>query len=684
MTCSGVIPGTSRVFVRPLLLFLWFVLLASGIGVPARAAAPAPPTHPGLARGDFRFTKETGPDKGGAEGDAAVTSNRYDVLHYGLDLRIDPETTSLRGAVQMVFASVFPDLQTFVCDLTTDLEITSVEHDTGSLPFTQAGDTVAITLPAALAPGAVDSLTIHYRGQPSEPSFSRGLMFRTYHLGGQEGPSVANMSQPAYAKYWWPCKDRPGDKAPATINLTVPEDLVAVSNGKLVGTSLPETGWKTYYWREDYPVASYLVSVAISDFVRLDDHCSTAAGSEIPIHNWVFPPDQEDAAVDFAPLCEMIDICEGNYGPYPFPDEKYGHAEFLWSGAMEHQTVTSIGYGALIGDGSHDWLIVHELGHQWFGDSLTPDTWADIWLNEGFATYTEALWAEHLGGSAGYLANMLERRSPGSWAVQGPVYDPMPVFPGRVIYDKGAWILHMLRGRLGDEVFFPMLEDWAQGVQRPLETVTTAEFISHVGDWAGQDLRSFFWPYLTSTAIPHVACRFTVGTGPAGPATRLEVHLQQVQTPLFDNVFPIRVTTSSGQTVFHLRLDQAAASAVFDLPAAVEDVRLDPDSWVLWDPVREEEPSEGLFAAFPNPSRDGYVQFRYQLDDPAQVVLLIYDALGREVCSRDLGLVSPQAVFNEVAWDEKDRDGRPVPSGIYWAALEIGGRRSVRKIAVVR
>ena len=666
---------------------LIFGLLLAVFSITPALAKPGShdqPTHEDLVRWRFEATKLTIPDKGGAEGDAAVTSNRYDMLRYGLDLRIDPDEKSLIGSVQMVFSSKVEALQSFVCDLTVELEILGVDHLSGALPFTHHGDSVLVMLPGNLVLAEVDSLTIRYRGQPIEPSFNRGLMFRDYSLAGHQGQSVASMSQPAYAKYWWPCKDRPGDKALSSVSITVPDHLVGVSNGKLLGTSIPEVGWQTYFWREDYPIASYLISVAIADYVPLTDHCSTDAGSEIPLLNWVFPPDADDALVDFEPLCRMLNMCEEHFGPYPFQGEKYGHAEFLWSGAMEHQTVTSIGYGSLLGDGSHDWLVVHELGHQWFGDSLTPATWADIWLNEGFATYTEALWTENLHGHDVYLAKLLQWRRPSSWAAQGPVHDPVPVFPGRVIYDKGAWILHMLRGRLGDAVFFPMLEDWAQGESRALDIVTTEDFIAHAGTWAAEDLGPFLWPYLESTELPQVAFDFNVGDGAAGPQTLLEINLRQVQTTLFDNMFPVEVTMGGEQTTYLVRLNQATATSVIEAPSAVLDVQLDPDSWVLWEPVGTSNPQEGLTAAYPNPSSDGSVKLRFKLLNPANIKLRVYDALGREVDYQDLGRILPEAGYNEVVWNEKNTAGHPVPSGIYWATLEIAGKRSVRKISIVR
>jgi len=666
-------------------LFLPVVALTAETDSAGYPEAENSESHDEFGRAHYLATKISPiNDKGPDDGDAAVSSDRFDLQRCDLDLRLDPVLGSISGSVQMVLASLEADLGTVVFDFSSAMEVLSINHLTGNLPFTHNGDSVVVTLPAPLSVDQLDSLTISYRGTETEPVFDRGLMFRQYNLGGHDGISIASLSQPAYAKYWWPCKDKPGDKFLASINVTVPDDLVAVSNGSLLGTSLPETGWKTYYWQEDYPIASYLVSVAVGDYVLLADHCSTVIGSEIPISNWVFPPDEDDGLVDFEPLCEMMDMCEGLFGPYPFAGEKYGHAEFLWSGGMEHQTVTSIGYGSLIGDGSHDWLVVHELGHQWFGDSLTPATWADIWLNEGFATYCESLWKEDQSGQQAYLDNLLSWRRPGIWSRQGPVYNPSPVFPGRVIYDKGAWILHMLRRRLGEDVFFPMIEDWSQGGGRPLATVTTEDFITHATAWAGQDLAAFFWPYLNETDIPQINFDFILDEGVFGPQSQATVTIRQTQNVMFDNIFPVVVTTASGPVTHLVPLNTAQTTTVLEADGPITNLQLDPDSWVLWDASGTTGPGQGLVTAYPNPSVDGYVQLSFRLDFPANITLEIFDARGALVTVQDLGWVSPESSGNEAVWDQEDQSGRPVAAGTYWARLDIGGQYSVTKFTVLR
>jgi aminopeptidase N len=671
------------------LLACLFCLAAAADG--AAAAGERAEPHGALTRQDFVAAKSVPAGdrfgKNGENGDAAVTSGRYDMLRQALDLRIDPQERTISGAVQMVFASDYAGLSSIVFDLVANLDVDSISHRSGSLAFSHLADSVVVTLPTALAPGTVDSLVVYYGGRPTSPVVNRGLMFKTHFPVppiplSELVPMVANMSQPAYAQSWWPCKDRPDDKFLMLMSLTVPDTLIGVSNGTMLGETAAGPGWRTFHWREDHPIASYLVSVAITDYVLLETPCTTGLGTVVPLRNWVFPGDVAAAGVDFAPLCDMMDFCESVYGPYPFAGEKYGHAEFLWPGAMEHQTVTSIGASSLDGLGDREWLIVHELGHQWFGDSLTPAAWADIWLNEGLATYTEALWFEHTLGSAAYDTYLANLRQEGEWIDQGPVYDPIPIFPGRVIYDKGAWIVHMVRARLGDAAFFPFLTDWAGGASRRLGQVATQEFVDLAGNWAGEDLNGFLWPYLTTTVLPVVSFSYQASDGLAGPDTHLRVDLAQLQSPLFDNTYPVVVTTTAGQTTLAVNLAAATAGADFELAAPITAVQLDPRQQVLWRPGAAEQTSAGLTLAFPNPTRGEYVVFRYSLAAAARPRLQVFDLMGREVVSRDLG-PRPAGVY-EWGWDVTGDQGARVPSGTYWAAMQLDGRRSVVRFSVVR
>ncbi len=672
--------------------WLWTVLPWAWLLAVAPAAAGPPPLDPSASltafweapnRRDFENAKAAG----GGEGDAAATSDRYDVQHYRLDLTVDPVAETIQGSMRMIFASRREGLARIVLDLAGSLGVDSVRYHGGTVPYTHGGDSLTVILWAGLPRDTVDSLEVFYGGHPEPQSTHYGLTFKRHHAGyghtpEEQGPIIASLSEPAYAKYWWPCKDRPDDKALSRLRITVPDSVVAVSNGILRASTPAAPGWTTWDWEETHPIASYLISVAISDYVLLADDCaSQATGATIPLRNWIFPPEVTAAEADLVPLCEMINVLEGLLGPYPFADEKYGHAEFLWGGAMEHQTVTSYSIGMFTGDLNYQYIMLHELSHQWLGDAVGPAAWADIWLNEGFATYCEALWAEHRGGRSLYLAYLDFRRSSQDWVGNGPVYDPFPVFPGRVIYDKGAWILHMLRGRLGDALFFALLNRWATDPAHLYGTVTTAEFEALAELYAGEDLHGFFDPWLNTEAVPRLSLTHEIGDGPQGAGTRLTLTLHQTQPVLIDNIYPVLVSMTPGDTTLALRLTGREVTQVFAMSAPVTGVELDPEHWVLWEPATVPQSGPTLTGIYPNPAPLGPVNLSYRLASAAQVTVKVYDVRGRLVAERRLDL--PAAEGNVFFWDGRDDDGRRAPAGIYWAALEVHGQRSVRKFTIV-
>jgi aminopeptidase N len=672
------------------------VVLFCSLGAAVAATQPQSPDLPypdgNLHRLDWENKRVL--DKGPEDGDYTPGSERYDILRSELNLRLDTAAGTVAGEVKHVFASLDDTLQTVILDLADGhgLTVSAVTGTGGPLPFEHAADALRVRLPAALLAGAVDSVTVTYGGVPSSPALRRGLWLETYRIyqGAQvthEGPIFATMSQPAYAKYWWPCKDRPDDKIDhLTIRCTVPEGLTAAAPGLLADQGASEPGWTTFTWIHTYPIASYLVSVAVSDYVVWQDDCATPLGTNMPLQHFVYPGHVDSSYVLFGRTCEMIAACEEWFGSYPFGREKYGHAEFTWGGAMEHQTCTSFGATFF---GSPRWsqrIVVHELAHQWFGNSVTPRTWADIWLNEGLATYSEALWFEYEGGSERYHEYMRLARPESDWVGQGPVYDPVPVFPGRIIYDKGAWIIHMLRGRLADDpAFFQLLQDWTQAGDRAFGTVTTEEFIAHCAIYAGEDLAAFFWPYLTTDDVPRVYLRHELAADGNGGAT-VTLTLRQTQAAAFDNIYPIHLELNGDQVVVErLRLDGPQAVATVTLPAgaALQQVRLDPQRWVLWRAAAGTSEQPRLTSVYPNPVFDQAVVFAYQLTATSTVDVAVYDVKGRRVFERSLGRVVPDPEANTYTWNSRTAAGGRAPAGVYWAAVTIDGSRSVRKFTLL-
>ena len=499
-----------------------------------------------------------------------------------------------------------------------------------------------------------------------------------------QGYAIASYSEPEFAHTWWPCKDRPDDKSTVSVTITCPDHLVAVSNGTDMGVIDNGDGTKSWRWGTDHPIASYLVSVVAAEYVTLQENCLTPESGSVDLSHWVLPWNEDDARTDFAPLCDMMTFVEDLVGPYPFADEKYGHAEVLnlQSGAMEHQTICSYGYWLIPGDNSYDWIMVHELSHQWFGDSLSPRTWADIWLNEGFATYFEALWEEHVGGPEAYRREMQRKLSGNGWANRPPVYDSFPVLD-RVVYDKGAWILHMLRGRIGDTAFFALLDDWANGTGRKYGTVDTQQFIDLANDHAGADLTGFFEPWLHGTSIPTLDIDWVATGGPGGDDTRLSLRMVDASGLDFDNVFPVKVTTEAGVQWLNVRMIGSVLNVLEDFASPITAVDVDPDRWVAWRGLDIAQPPMRIAEIRPNPAVGVPVKISIVLEEAGTPLMEFYDAMGRRVGALAPGRQDGSLDERVYTWQPRDDAGRRLASGVYWVRVTAGTHSAIGKFTIL-
>ncbi|MBL8758793.1 MAG: hypothetical protein JNK35_10225 [Phycisphaerae bacterium] len=511
-----------------------------------------------------------------------------DLLHVNLDLEILPASTALAGTCTLTLRSLTDNLTQFTFRLRNNFTISSATINGAPVSVATSGTTTRIaTLDRPYNAGENFAITIVYAG----PAVSRGFGSIEFQQTPAGNPIIATLSEAFYAYTWWPAKEgdvgEPGDmrdKATFELAITAPEALTSVSNGLLQGVDVLPGARKRYRWATNYPQAIYLAAFGSSVYSAYTLNHTLLDGRTLPVQFFLYPEsDTPDNRAQWEVCLPAMTVFESLFGPYPFADEKYGMYQFPFSGGMEHQTMT--GQGVFIGS-----VTVHELAHQWWGDNVTCQTWSDIWLNEGFATYSEALWEEFRPGSSGTPALLLAmaQRRPGNSSGSVYRYDTSnnnTIFSGNSVYRKGAWVLHMLRRTLGDQAFFDAIRAYRAAYQG--SAATTTDFRNAVEQSTGRDLHRFFDQWVFGTGAPAFAYgsqSFTVN----GKAYA-RVHLRQTQQAsfgvdgLFHTPIDLRVDSADGSVTRTVFADaQTDFFVVRGAGAApVTGVALDPLDYVL-------------------------------------------------------------------------------------------------------
>jgi len=616
----------------------------------------------------------------------APDDRRYDVLSYDLDLTVAVAERRLAGTAAIALRLLDPPPPVLRLDLVDVMAASSVTWDGAPVTFVQAGDSLVVSPPAAPAGGDTVAVVVTYEGEPPRHGlFWSGLMYRRHGAitpddPSDDGPIVANVSEPYSSHSWFPCKDHPADKATLRLAATVPDTLVAVSNGVLVQASSPAPGWRRFAWATDQPIATYLVGLAVSDYVGWSEPCG-----DVPLQYHVFPSDVDSAAVAFAPTCDMLQFLTDLAGPYPFPGEKYAQCEISWIGAMENQTATVVAQAVVLGGERAHLVVVHELAHQWFGDSLTPRDWRDILLNEGFARYCEGLWIEHTRGREEFLHYMYllgPSRDPDLFAGWGTLAAPNPDdLLDLLVYNKGAWVLHILRGQIGDDAFFRFLHDYATAPHLVRGSVTTADMTAIASAAAGEDVAPILAPWLETDAAPEIGLAFTRRSVDGHD---IRVVLEQHGGVFFPLTIPVRVYADGLGTDHRVRAHQRRVEITLPSDAPVDSVVVDPEGWLLWREAAQDPVPLATFevgAPRPNPAV-GAVSLSFRLGASAAVEATVHDARGRRLGRWALGEFTA-ASPHVWTWDGHDDDGRQVAAGVYWLTLEAAGERGTRRVTLL-
>lgn len=613
-----------------------------------------------------------------------------DVIYYKLDLKITYQPNYLKGAVTVGFRSAAPALSTFFLDLYHGLTADSVTMNGAKLNFTHgANDKLQITLPRAFNQGEQASLIVYYQGVPGSSGF--GSFVFSIHNQAAPAPIVWSLSEPFGASEWFPCKDTPADKADSSdVWVTADKVFVVASNGTLQSITNNPDGTNTTKWKNHYPIAQYLISIAMTNYFLYTNYFKYSPTDSMIVTHYIFPESntpENRAMLD--KTVDMLRIFSDKYELYPFIKEKYGHAQFGWGGGMEHQTITSlVSFG--------DDLVSHELSHQWFGDKVTCRNWNDIWLNEGFATFSEGVYFEAAKGRPAYdsfIRGIMDRAK----NAQGSIYITNLGTVGNIFnydrtYAKAGTVLHMLRGIVGDSTFFHILRAYLDDPKLAYGTAVTPDFQTIAEKLYGQSLDYFFKEWIYGTGYPAYSYTWT-NTPQSNNQYQLQMNIKQNTSsgmPVFTMPIQVKVTTSSGDTlltVVNNQNDQNFQLAVAGQPKAVA---LDPNNWILKDVSGATDVTDnlqvnryGLDQNYPNPFNPG-TKIKFHVGSRPggamqNVSLKVFDLLGREVASV-LNEQKPAGDY-EVEFLPGNYN---LTSGTYYYQLKAGNYLETRKMLYIK
>lgn len=457
------------------------------------------------------------PDVTNSLGDpyAPATGNPgYDAQHYTLDIIITSDDLKYIAATATIKAIATADLPTFNLDF-LGLYISTITVDGVAADFSRKGQELTITPATWIAAGAYFVVSVTYSGHPepyTDPQLAiYGADFWTGWREWSDG-YVAAMSQPSGAMTWFPCNNHPSDKATYTFRVTVDKPKMAICSGILQDVVAVDDKTSTYIWQMNQPMSTQVVTVVIGEYELAEG----ASPNGVKIRNY-FPPGLDPAikaSFSSENLGAMIDYLAGLFGPYPY--EAYGVVAVpgWWTGSgYETQSITT--YAAEPYEGS---MVVHELTHQWFGNAVTLKAWEHLWLHEGFATYAQKLWEEHVNGVAAYdqiMRGVIDRHLQNSEKLPPlaglpplprgqvfPTVDPGVPFNFLTSYMGGTLLLHNLRLKVGDETFFAIARTFVERFSQGPATATSADFIAVAEAVAGRNLCTVWDTWLYGTTMP--------------------------------------------------------------------------------------------------------------------------------------------------------------------------------------
>lgn len=526
-----------------------------------------------------------------------------DIVHQRIEITADPSVLAMRGKVTTTFVNRQSPLTSLKLDLDNQMKVDSILYNGVPVAFTHSNHSIGLQFPQSIMPAALDSFTVYYSGDPTK---SRYQAYRVDKHGRNStlAPIIWTLSQPYGAQDWWPCTNTLDDKIDSLdFIIQCPKGNVAVSHGLLISKDSMPGDWLKYHWRHRYPMATYLMAFAVTNYTLYSDTVHFKNGKPLPVLHYVYPEYLSTSLLQTPEIIPVFHLFDSLFGEYPFMREKYGHAMFGRGGGMEHQTIS------FMSDFSFD-LMAHELAHQWFGNVITCQSWRDIWLNEGFASYLTALCYNFLQPAKfptvmGDIKNSVMESNDGSVYVNDTT-SVNRIFNGRLTYDKGAMLLHLLRLELGDSLFFKSIKNYITEPEFINDFVGSAGFQKFIENQTGRDLSLFFAQWLYGEGFPIHTIEWKQDEGLV--AISISQTTSHPSVPYFHTTVPLKLTGENRDTLIYLTPGFSGEELWVRLPFDIQEISFDPLNQTLGKAqVVNGGTLNRKIAIFPNPSQ-GQIQ----------------------------------------------------------------------------
>lgn len=549
-----------------------------------------------------------------------AASENFNVAYYRCEWKTDPAVRFISGNVASYFLMTSAS-DHIVYDLSDSLHVDSVKQRNNSLSFSQSNNTLQINFGVSIAAGTFDSVSVYYRGIPPNTGF--GSFVNSIH---GNVPVMWTLSEPYGSRDWWPCKNGLDDKADSIdVYITTPSQYTSVSNG-LRQSEIISADQKITHWKHRYPIASYLVCIAVTNYAEFENQVQTG-NTNLLMQTFCYPESlslfQQNTPLVLASLQYFSKI----FGSYPFIKEKYGQVQFGWGGGMEHQTSTFI----VSPDES---LMAHELAHQWFGDKITTASWHDVWLNEGFATHLASMDMENkypltaVDGRKQEIENITS--IPNGSVFVDDTTNVSRIFDFRLTYLKGSHLLYMLRWILGDTAFFNGMKSYFNDPSVAFGFATTKDFQRNLEKVSNRNLDYFFKEWFYGEGYPSYHVQWSQVS-----EDLVKIKMNQTTSDASVKFFalPVALQFKNATQQKTIVVDNTSNGEIFtkEIGFIADTVIVDPDYWLITKNNSSEKVNDAngknVIKVFPSPFSNK-INIAFYNFGSSKASLKIYDSKG--------------------------------------------------------